>query len=85
MVARLLQQTGRWRPSRDCDKDVLVLEPLGTRARAVAVNGPLPVGLAPELDTILDAARVADADVATDSRTPMDVAAEVLRLIGWDI
>ena len=40
---------------------------------------------APELDTILDAARVADADVATDSRTPMDVAAEVLRLIGWDI
>lgn len=40
---------------------------------------------APELDAILDAARVADADVATDSRTPMDVAAEVLRLIGWDI
>ncbi len=40
---------------------------------------------APELDAILDAARVADADVATDSRTPMDVAGEVLRLIGWDI
>ncbi len=30
---------------------------------------------APELDAILDAARVADADVDTDSRTPMDGAA----------
>ena len=38
---------------------------------------------APELDAILDTARVADADVATQSRSPMDVAAEVLRLIGW--
>jgi len=40
---------------------------------------------APELDAILDTARVADTDVPTDSRTPLDVAVEVLRLIGWEI
>ncbi|HEU5486033.1 MAG TPA: AAA family ATPase [Microlunatus sp.] len=38
---------------------------------------------APELDAILDSARIADADVSTDSRTPMDVAADVLSSIGW--
>jgi hypothetical protein len=38
---------------------------------------------APELDAILDTALVADADVATTSGTPMDVAAEVISLIGW--
>jgi adenylylsulfate kinase len=38
---------------------------------------------APELDAMLNTTRVADAEVATDSRTPLDVAAEVIRLIGW--
>ena len=38
---------------------------------------------APELDAILDAAHIAEADVTTDTRTPMAVAADVLRAINW--
>lgn len=36
-----------------------------------------------ELDSILDAAHVSDADVAIADRTPVEVAAEVLQLAGW--
>jgi ribose 1,5-bisphosphokinase PhnN len=35
-----------------------------------------------ELDSILDAARVADADVVIGGRTPKEIAADVLQLIG---
>ncbi len=40
---------------------------------------------APELDAILDAAGVADAGVATELRTPLEVASEVIALIGWNL
>ena len=50
-----------------------------------------PTGLAwhlaraEELDVILDAANVADVEVATDMRTAKEVAAETLAAIGWSI
>jgi adenylylsulfate kinase-like enzyme len=38
---------------------------------------------APELDAILDQAAVADAEVDTTEREPVDAAAEVLAVAGW--
>lgn len=61
---------------------------LTSRLRARHLDEPAELAWhltrAPELDAILDAADVADADVTTDARTPAEVATEVIRLIGWD-